>query len=377
MNKPKRLVIKIGTSTLSAGERGLSEQYMRRLVETISTLHQQGYEIVLVSSGAKGASQTFLDDRILHERGVSAWQVMAAVGQVYLMKLYWELFQSQGITVAQALLTRDDFHNHKRYLNLRNTVQRLIHEHIIPIINENDVVVTEEVEGSTIGDNDSLSALLASAIDADTLIILSDISGLYTANPKKDPNAKLIRTVPIIDETITHLVDDDKSKRFAWGGMHSKLRAAKLATSHGVTCVIASGEDPTLLLSLAAEDPKAIATHFLPTGSAKGLRKTWIAQGAPAHRNKIIIDENAEKALLANKSLLPIGITTAEGNGERGDAVSIHTADGRLIAKGLLEYSLRDVQQIMGIHSSEIVEHLGVYYGDEVVHRDNLSLVST
>lgn len=374
----KRIIIKVGTTNLTSGKNTLDKHYLSLLVNTITQLHKQNLEILLVTSGAMGASKEFLSLDSRRKKGTSTRQMMAAVGQIYLMKTYWDLFQKQNIVIAQALLTRDDFTNRQRYLNLRNTLLGLLRGKVIPIINENDVVYTEELEGTMIGDNDTLSALLASATDADLLIILSDIDGLYTANPHKDATAQLIPVVKNIDTAVEGMIDEDMQKLQRWGsgagGMNSKIKAAKIAIQHGTEVVIANGANPSLILDILERKEKK-STRFLPDSDKKSNWKKWLTTCLVSEQAKVIIDKNAETALQKNKSLLPVGIVQVAGKAERGDLVEIYSEKNCLIAKGLLEYSLLDLNRIKQKHSAEIESILGYSFGDEAIHKDNLVLI--
>ncbi|MEI6222038.1 MAG: glutamate 5-kinase [bacterium] len=373
-----RIIIKVGTASLTRGKNALDQSYMEELTHAIAALKKQNKQVILVTSGAMGASKEFLKLKATKKKGTTTRQAMAAVGQIYLMKIYWELLGKHNLIAAQVLLTREDFNHRKRYLNLRNTLLNLLQENVIPIINENDVVATEELEGVNFGDNDTLSALVSTAIDADLLIILSDIEGLYTNNPKKDPTAKLIKIVKKIDKTIESAINEDKSKLGVWGGgaggMQTKINAARIATEHGTEMVIASGEKPAIIGQIVNNQEKK-STRFLPLTTKEKNKKKWLATYATNGKAKLFIDQNAEKALLANKSLLPVGIKKVEGKADRGDTVEIYNENDEKIAKGLLEYSLDDINKIKNKRSSEIEAILGYTHAEEAIHKDNLLLI--
>jgi glutamate 5-kinase len=350
---------------------------MGDLVKQVAQLHQKGVEIALVSSGAITTGRHELNLRKEYSktkklRGVSLKQVLASIGQSYLIQAYDQLFRKYGICVAQALLTRTDILNRLSYLNIRNTLLTLLELRIIPIINENDVVAVEEIEGTTFGDNDTLSAMVANLIDADLLIMLSDVKGLYTADPNRESHAELISQVSKIDESIEQVAKESFGSK-GTGGMVTKIAAAKLATASGIGTVIADGRETNILLRLVSSE--SIGTFFSPTTSRLESRKRWLISQLPT-RGRIFIDEGAEIAIKnQNKSLLPVGITKVEGSFERGDVVAIFNSEGRYFAQGISNYSSKDIEIVKGIHSSRISEFLGYEYGAEVVHQNNLVLL--
>jgi glutamate 5-kinase len=362
------MVVKIGSSTLTAGTDRLNRPQMLELVRQISHLHKQNSDVVIVSSGAMVTGREVLGFP-KGRKDIPFKQVLAAVGQVRLMQVWDQLFSLYGLPVAQTLLTREDLADRQRYLNARNTLLALLERHVIPIVNENDVVGVDEIK---IGDNDNLSALVANLIDADLLILLTDIAGLYTADPRHDPAAKLIAEVKDIDTAIEALGGRPGSDR-GTGGMVTKIQAARLATESGTTVIIADGSVPDVLERLAQGE--AIGTCFVPSTSQVESRKRWIISGL-ASRGEVEVDNGAAVALLRNgRSLLPAGITTVRGHFERGDTVTVMDADGRKLACGVANYSSADLTRIRGLRSSEIEPILGYEYGEEAVHRNNLVLV--
>ncbi len=363
-----RIVVKLGTSVLTAGTDRLNRPYMVGLARQVAALRERGDQVVLVSSGAVAAGRERLGatTRQKARASVPLRQMFAAVGQSRLMHLYEQLFEIYGLQVAQALLTRDDLRDRRRYLNARNTLALCLERGIVPIINENDAVVTAEIR---VGDNDNLSALVAGLVDANLLLILTDIAGLYSADPRTDPAAELIPEVPVIDERIWAMAGGVGSDR-GTGGMRTKIQAADLATRSGTTVVIASGAEPDVILRVAAGEP--IGTRFPAAGSHPDARRRWIL-AETARLSRIVVDDGAVDALVRQgRSLLPAGIAAVEGEFDRGQTVRIYAPDGREIARGLTQYRAADVRAISGLRSSQIAETLGYDYGPEVVHRDDM-----
>lgn len=367
-HSPLRMVVKIGSSTLTAGTDRLNRPQMLELVRQMAHLHGQGMDVVIVSSGAMASGREALG----FPRGrkdIPFKQVLAAVGQARLMQVWDQLFSLYNLIVAQTLLTREDLADRQRYLNARNTLLALLERRVIPIVNENDVVGVEEIK---IGDNDNLSALVANAIDADLLVLLTDIAGLYTADPRADPQATLIPEVQQIDASIEALGGKPGSERGV-GGMQTKIQAARLATESGVTVIIADGSLPSVLERLAQGE--AIGTRFLPLESNIESRRRWIIAGL-ASRGEVAVDNGAAAALLrGGKSLLPAGITSVNGHFERGDTITIKDSTGKKLACGVANYSASDMARLRGLRSADIETTLGYEYGEEAVHRNNLVLL--
>lgn len=364
----QRIVIKLGTSTLTAGTTYLNRQKMLELVQQIAYLYQSGYDIVIVSSGAQAAGRERLNFPELN-RSLPARQMMSAIGQSRLMRTYSDLFDIFSIVVAQVLLTRDDLSNRSRYLNARDTMVTLLDHRIIPIINENDTIATEEIR---VGDNDNLSALVASAIEADLLIILTDQAGLYTADPRINPDAELIAHVPAITDDIFALAQGTATAT-GTGGMVTKLQAASLAAKSGVDTIIASGSEPEAIARIAAGEN--VGTRFSATSSHLESRKRWILTDRV--RGTVTIDAGAVRALTAadGASLLPVGITDIQGSFKRSATVAIIGPDNRQIAHGLTNYDSDELRKIRGQKSSSISELLGYTYGDAAVHRNNMVMI--
>ncbi len=364
----RRIVAKFGTSLLTSGTDHLDLQVMSSLVEQIAGLHSQGKEIVIISSGAIASGRQKLK-RVAERKNTPFKQVLASVGQSHLMYTYEQLFSRYDITLAQALLTKEDLCDRSGYLNARNTLLSLIELGIICIVNENDVVAIDEIEELKFGDNDNLSAMVANLVDADILAILTDIGGLYTADPHCNPQAQLIRRVDKIDAEIEHMACDTTSRQ-GTGGMTTKIEAAKLATSSGVDVVIADGREPDILVRISQGED--IGTFFPAPVSKMESRKRWMLSGL-ASKGKVTVDKGAVSALKEhNKSLLPAGVMKAEGRFQRGDIVDILNEKGRRIGCGISNYGSSDLAFIGGKHSDEIGSLLGYDYGDEVIHRNNM-----
>lgn len=363
----QRIVVKLGTSVLTAGTDRLSRPRMVDLVRQVAGLMAEGREVILVSSGAIMAGREVLGFPKLG-RNIPFRQVLAAVGQGRLMHLYAQLFDLYDIIVAQALLTRGDLAHRSHYLNARNTLLALLQQRVVPIVNENDTVAVEEIK---IGDNDNLSALVANLVDADLLIMLTDTAGLFTADPRLDPNAQLIPEVSVIDDTIRELAGATSTGRGV-GGMITKIEAAELATRSGTEVVIAAGEVKNVIPRLVAGE--AIGTRFHATASRIESRKRWILAEPP--RGTVVVDAGAAWALRKNgKSLLPVGVTAVEGHFERGETVRVLDPTGAEIGRGIINYGAGSLARIRGLQSDQIEEVLGYNYGAEVIHRDDLVLV--
>ena len=367
----KRIVAKFGTSLLTSGSDHLDPAMMSELVRQLAGLHSQGIELSVVTSGAVacGRYKLGLPKKI---KGIPYKQVLSSVGQSYLMSIYEKLFDKYNINIAQALLTRAVLCDRAGYLNARNTLLALIELNVIGIVNENDVVAIEEIQGARFGDNDNLSAMVANLIDADLLIILSDIEGLYTADPRSDPEAQLIKEVKRIDEKIFTLAGGSRSG-LGTGGMLTKLQAAKMATACGITVIIAKGTEKDVLTRLISGE--SIGTRFLPTASKLESRERWMLAGLSA-KGKLFVDAGAVEALnKKGSSLLAAGIVSVEGEFERGDMVDVFNIQGNRLGSGITNYQASDVKTIKGLHSRKIAGILGFDYGAEVIHRNNLVMV--
>jgi glutamate 5-kinase len=364
----RRIVIKLGTSVLTADTPFLSRPRLIELVRQCARLRASGIELILVSSGAMAAGKEQMGFPELPPT-VPAKQMLSAVGQLHLMGLYKQYFDIYNIPVGQMLLTRADLQERRRYLNARLTLASLLDHDILPVINENDTVTAEEIR---VGDNDNLSAMVATMAEADLLILLTDQTGLFTADPRRDPTAQLITRVERIDDRLLASAGDS-STGLGTGGMATKLQAAETATRGGATVIIASGSVPDVLPRLA--NGEQLGTRFSPSVSRPESRKRWLLAGYTA-TGRVIIDGGAQRALVdQGGSLLPIGVTAVEGAFGRGDTIGVYTAKGREIARGLARYHADDVRRIRGHHSRRIQSILGYEYGDAVIHRNDLILL--
>ncbi len=361
------IVIKIGSNIITSRS-GLNERRIRRIVKDISTLHDMGYNTVIVSSGAIAAGRIKLNiHRPIHD--IKLKQASAAIGQSSLVWTYEKAFKSFNKKVAQILLTREGLSDRKSYINVKNTLITLLSYGVIPVINENDTVAIDEIR---FGDNDQLAALVASLLEARRLVMLSDVDGLFTDNPDKYKKAKIIKYVKEITPEIERKAKSDSSM-FGTGGMYSKLIAAKKATENGIAVNIINGKKSGLMLALF--DGKEEGTAFEPMAKKYGARKGWIAFGVRS-KGELILDEGATQAITKRgKSLLPSGIKSIDGNFDRGDAVYCIDTDGRKIAKGLTNYSTIELKKIIGEKSSQVEKILGYKYSDEIIHRDNMAVI--
>ncbi len=366
----RRIVVKVGTTLLTHETDRLNIQVMASLAEQIARLREAGAEVVLVSSGAVAAGRHVLG-LSREQRTVPDRQVMAAAGQGRLMHVYEQLFDWRQITVAQALLTRKDLDDRLGYLNVRNTLLSLLEHGAIPIVNENDVVAVDELEGEAFGDNDTLSALVANLVDADLLVLLGRVAGLYTADPHVDPQARFIPMVDLRNGDVPAQAGESLGGK-GRGGMITKIEAARVASASGVEVVIASGLDPDVLGKLARGE--RVGTYFPAVVSKMESRKRWMRSGLST-RGEIVVDDGAADVLRrSNRSLLPAGVSDVIGAFARGDIVSIVDRAGSRIAAGIANYDAADLAQIKGLHSSEIGKKVG-HHGDEVVHRSNMVLM--
>jgi glutamate 5-kinase len=366
-----RIIAKFGSNVLTAGTDRLSGDVMAGLTAQVAALHESGAEVIVVTSGAIAAGRFRLGGR-KERKDMPFRQVLAAVGQIDLMQAYQELFSRHGITAAQTLLTRGDLADRQGYLNARNTLLAMLELRVVPIVNENDVVAIDEIEGAKIGDNDNLSALVANLVDADLLVLLTDTGGLYTADPRRDSAAELIPRVERIDARVEALAAG-AFQGPGVGGMVTKLQAARLATGGGTDMVIAAGKEPDVLVRLASGE--AIGTLFPANVSRMESRKRWMLAGLSV-KGSIVVDSGAAKVLREDRrSLLPAGVSDVQGSFARGEAVAVVDDGGRRIACGIANYASAEIMRIKGLRSDRIEETLGHHYGSEVVHRDNLVLL--
>ena len=362
----RRIVIKIGSALLVDSASGrIRSTWLNSLADDVAELRQEGRQVALVSSGAIALGRHIM--RL--PKGpleLEQSQAAAAVGQITLAHSYQELFRARGLTTAQVLLTLGDTEERRRYLNARRTIDTLLAHGVIPVVNENDTVATSEIR---YGDNDRLSARVASMISADCLVLLSDVDGLYTSPPGSDPNAKRLDVVREITPEIEAMAGDAGTE-LSRGGMKTKVEAGRIALAAGTDMVIASGK---VLHPLRALREGALCTWFLASSDPVTAKKRWIA-GQLEPRGTVVIDAGAERALLAGKSLLPAGVTRVEGQFDRGDAVVIRSSSGHEIGRGLIAYARADAERIIGRHSSEIAAVLGHEGRSELIHRDDMAL---
>ncbi|MGQ9695591.1 MAG: glutamate 5-kinase [Thermodesulfobacteriota bacterium] len=368
LQKTHRFVLKIGSQVLTNKGRALSQEVFDRLAQEVSAVKKRGYEIVIVSSGAIAAGMARLG---LTEKPktMPQKQAAAAIGQSALMWHYERFFSFYGEKVAQILLTRDDLANRNRFLNARNTLFSLLNMGVIPIINENDTVVVEEIK---VGDNDNLSALVTNLVNADLLIILSDIDGLYDRDPRQFKNAQLI---PLVSQ-ITNEMEEGAtgtSSPISIGGMVTKLEAARKAAFFGVPTILTNGLVPGIIERILQGEE--IGTLFVPQLNKLTSRKHWIAFTLNP-KGKIMVDEGAKKAICQKgKSLLPSGVISIEGKFSVGDAVVLVDMQGQEFARGLSNYGSTEINKIKGLKSSEIIDKLGYKYSDEIIHRDDMAVI--
>ncbi len=368
LREAKTVVVKVGTRILTHETGKLNFRVMEKIVRELADLKNQGKDVLFVSSGAVGAGIGRLG-LSRKPQSTREKQAVAAVGQGLLIQMYEKLFSEYGLIVAQVLLTRDDFNDRKRYLNSRNTLKTLLEFGVVPVINENDTVAVEEIE---FGDNDSLSALVASVIDADLLVLLTDIDGLYSGNPREDKNACLISIVDGITPEIKKMAGK-ASEMLGTGGMVTKVAAAEIAMNSGIPMVIANGRMPDVLQRILDGEP--VGTLFCAREKCLDGRKRWIAYGQSPH-GLLVVDRGAKKALVEDgKSLLPSGIIDVQGDFEQGDMVAIRDQDGNELARGLVNYTAGELRVIKGMRTEKASEALHKPCG-EAVHRNNMVVSS-
>lgn len=359
----RRLIVKIGSSLLVDEASGhIRRAWMDSLCDDVARLRARGQEVILVSSGAVAVGRKHLG--LVPPLRLEEKQAAAATGQIRLAHAYQEALARHGITVAQVLLTLADSEDRRRFLNARNTLDTLLRLGAVPVINENDTVATTEIR---FGDNDRLAARVAQMSGADSLVLFSDIDGLYTADPRKHPDARFLPQVTEITPEIEAMAGDPGSS-VGTGGMVTKLNAAKICLSAGCRMAICKGEP---LHPLSALENGARVTWFLPSATPKTARKQWIA-GSMSPMGSLHLDDGAVRALALGKSLLPAGVRAVDGEFDRGDCVLVRDSQGRVVARGLSAYSSDDSRLIMGRKSAEIESVLGFRGRDEIIHRDDL-----
>lgn len=366
--KGKRIVIKVGSSLVTNDGRGVSHEAVTSWALQIAAMRQRGCEVVLVSSGAiaEGLKRLNWKKRPteLHDL-----QAAAAVGQVGLVHAYERAFAETGLRCAQVLLTHGDLADRERYLNARSTLYSLLRHGVVPIINENDTVVTDEIR---FGDNDTLGALVANLVEADTLIILTDQAGLYTSDPRKSPNAEFIFEERAENPALLSMAGGAGSS-VGTGGMYTKVTAARRAARSGASTLIASGREDNVLSRLL--DGEQLGTHLVSSMNRLAARKQWLADHLKL-KGELLLDAGAAAALLKrNTSLLPVGVTACKGKFQRGEVVACLSPEGGEVARGLVNYSSEEVVQIAGKPSSQIADILGYLDEPELIHRDNMVIL--
>src|SRR5262245_34140555 len=364
----RRVVIKIGSALFIDQQTGtMNREWLEGVCADVADMRRAGKDVVIVSSGAVALGRRELN--IVGRLQLEEKQAAAAAGQIVLAHAYQEILRGFGITTAQVLLTLDDSESRKRYLNASKTLLTLLGYGAVPVINENDTVATQELR---YGDNDRLAARVAQMVSADCLVLLSDVDGLYTADPRVDGNAKYIEEVTELKREFWDMAGGPGSSHGS-GGMLTKLEAARIAVGAGCRMCIASGR-PLKPISVLRAGGKA--TWFLPSATPGAARKQWIA-GTLSPKGAVRVDAGAERALASGRSLLPAGVTAIEGQFERGDAVRVLGSDGRELARGLIAYAADEARQIVGRKSQDIAEVLGYRGRDEIIHRDDLVLLKS
>jgi glutamate 5-kinase len=367
LTRAKRVVVKIGSAVLTRDGRGLNSESIGAWAAQVAELRARGIEVVLVTSGAVAAGMQRLG---LSERphALHALQAMAAVGQMGLVQAYESAFQRHGLRTAQVLLTHDDLAVRHRYLNARSTLRTLLDFGVIPVVNENDTVATEEIR---LSDNDTLAALVANLIEADLLVILTDQAGLFDRDPRLDPQARLVTEGEAGDARLGAMAGG--SGALGRGGMRTKLQAAERAARSGAATVIADGREDNVLRRVLAGE--VVGTHLRATQERLTARKRWLA-GLSRAAGKLVLDEGAVRVIReSGKSLLPVGVRRVEGEFERGDIVTCLDPDGREIARGLVNYSAAEAGRIIGQPSDQIESILGYVDEPEIIHRDNMVIL--
>lgn len=364
----RRWVVKIGSAMVTGNGRGLDREAISAWARQLAELRSAGHEIVIVTSGAvaEGMARLGWEER---PESLPRLQAAAAVGQMGLVEAYADGLARFDIHSAQILLTHEDLVDRGRYLNARSTLRALLGLGVVPVVNENDTVATDEIR---FGDNDTLAALVANLIEADLLVILTDQAGLFETDPRKKPDARLLTEVTAGDPALQAMASSEGG-RLGRGGMYTKVLAAKRAARSGAATIVAAGSEPDVLCRLAAGEP--LGTHFRPATNRLAARKQWLA-GQLRVRGQLQVDAGAARAVAEQgRSLLPVGVTAVSGQFARGELVSIVDPDGREFARGLVNYPSSDAERISGRSSQEIVEIIGYREENELVHRGNLVLL--
>ena len=367
LRSAKRIVVKVGTSTLTHPSGGMNLHRIEHLVRELIDEANQGKDILLVSSGAIAAGMNALG---LAERpaSVPARQALAAIGQGALLHIYEKFFHEYGRTMAQVLLTKENAARHHQYMNSRNALLALLGMNVIPVINENDAVAVDEIK---IGDNDNLSAVVAALVDADVLIILSDIDGVYTANPRTDPSARLISEIPEITPEIERIAGGAGSAQ-GTGGMQTKIEAAKIAQNAGVTMVITRGDEDGIVRSILRGEK--VGTLFPAREAHLRTRKSWLAFGQRL-MGEVSVDAGCVSAMRGGASLLAVGVTDVYGEFSEGDTIRVLSPDGQEIARGIAAYDAADIARLMGHQTADFHALVADAAHEEIIHRDNMVLM--
>jgi len=368
----KRIVFKFGTNILRGDDGFVSLPRIYSFIEDIATLVRQGKEVIIVTSGAVGLGKKRLN--LESTTGTAMKQACAAIGQGKLMSIYENGFDTYNLVSAQILLTEDDFSLRKRYLSLRTTLNKLLELGVIPVINQNDTVSTAEInevyEQVSFTDNDKLSALVASELDADLLVILSDVNGLYDKNPKENPDAKIIKFVDDVTDEICAL--GTGASEGGRGGMATKLEAAKMVTRFGGKMLIANGKEPLIIKKIF--EGQEVGTMFFPQDKGLSDKKRWIGY-ATNIIGKIVVNDGAKSALKEEKSLLPIGVLEVINEFKKGDVISILDTKGDEFARGIVNYDSNACRKVLGAHSNDILKILGFKNYDAIITRDNITVL--
>ena len=370
-----RIVIKIGSNLITENENILNYEVIKNLCNQIAAIQKDHNQVIVVSSGAVAAGSQYLSkfekEININNNSIVQKQLLASIGQPILMNAYEKYFSQSSIMISQALLSREDFENRLGYLNIRNTLSELLSLNVVPIINENDVVSTEELIDRAYGDNDRLSAMVSNAIDADLLILLGTIDALYTSDPNIDKKAKKIGIVEnITDEIINYA--QGSIDGIGSGGMASKIQAANISINSGTEMYIASGLENDVIKRIISGE--IIGTKFLSKQSLNESRKRWLMTGYSSSKGDISLDDGAIKAIKNRSSILPPGIINTTGDFDRGDIIGIRNSNDKIIGWGISNYSSKEISKIKGINSSKIIEVVEKNYGSEVIHRNNLVL---
>ncbi len=360
------VVVKVGTSSITAGGDGVSNEFMDGVAEQVRELKDSGKRVLIVTSGAIGVGLKAMHAKP-KPKEVPIRQAAAAVGQSILMQKWTDSFQKQGMVVSQILLTYDFYSDREKYLNLRNAIQTLLQHDVVPIINENDVICIKEID-ATFGDNDTLSAYVSSKMDADLLILLSDVDGLYDKNPKIYPDAKLVPLVDGLDDSILSMAGDPTS-RVGTGGMKTKLKAAQICREAGCYMAIVNSSEPGVIRKVVAGED--VGTLFVPAEKTR-KKSRWIKAANPS--GTLHVDDGGARALRNHASLLAVGITKVDGWFRRGDVVDIVCGDEK-VAKGIPDYDSEEIHKIKGLRSDRIEEVLGHKNYDDVVRSENIALL--